>query len=61
MLRKWERGSFLLGEKRNRVDVFCWGVINVYGPMKKELKSSFLQELCQKIQGCFGPVMGGGL
>jgi hypothetical protein len=36
---------------KNRVSDFCWEVINVYGPMKKELKSSFLQELYQKIQG----------
>jgi hypothetical protein len=30
---------------RNRVDGFYWEVINVYGHVRKELKSSFLQEL----------------
>jgi hypothetical protein len=42
------------------VSDFCWEVINVYGSVKKELKSSFLQELYQKIQGSQGPLMVGG-
>jgi hypothetical protein len=35
----------------NRKDNF-WEVINVYGPVKKERKGVFLQELYQKIQRC---------
>jgi hypothetical protein len=46
---------------KNRVDDFYWEVINVYGPMKKELKLSFLQELYHKIQGRQGPLMVGVL
>jgi hypothetical protein len=44
---------------RNRVDDFCWEVINVYGPVRKEFKASFLEELYQKIQSNFGPLMVG--
>jgi hypothetical protein len=40
--------------------IFCWEVINVYGHVRKELKSAFLQELYQKIQASHGPFMGGG-
>jgi hypothetical protein len=42
---------------RNRVDDFCWEVINVYGPVRNEFKASFLEELYQKIQSNFGPLM----
>jgi hypothetical protein len=45
---------------RNRMDDFCWELINVYGHVKKELKPTFLQELYQRIQRGSGPVMVGG-
>jgi hypothetical protein len=38
-----DEGKFFSSVKiRNRVDGFCWEVINAYGPMKYELKGQFL-------------------
>jgi hypothetical protein len=45
---------------RNRMDGFCWEVINVYGHVKREFKATFLQDLYQKIQANCGPLMVGG-
>jgi hypothetical protein len=55
-----EREFFSWVKIRNRMDDFCWELINVYGHVKKELKPAFLQELYQRIQRGSGPVMVGG-
>jgi hypothetical protein len=46
-----DEGKFFSSVKiRNNEDAFCWEIINVYGPVKQELKGHFLQELYRKIK-----------
>jgi hypothetical protein len=56
-----DEGIFFSSVKiRNRSDNFYWEVINVYGPVKHELKDQFLHELYKKIQDSDVPLMVGG-
>jgi hypothetical protein len=43
MLKTWMKEKKFSSVKiRNRSDNLCWKVINVYGPIKHELKGQFL-------------------
>jgi hypothetical protein len=44
---------------RDRGGDFCWEIINIYGPVKIELKGLFLQKLYRKIKNTDVPVMVG--
>jgi hypothetical protein len=55
-----DKGKFFSSVKiKNSGDNFCWEVINVYGPVKHELKSQFCQELYEKIKKIDIPFFGG--
>jgi hypothetical protein len=49
MLKTWMRAIFFSNIRiRNKSDNLYWEVINVYGPVKHELKGQFLSELYKK-------------
>jgi hypothetical protein len=62
MLWRWMKGGFFSSVKIRDVrgGDFCWEIINVYGPVKTELKGLCLQELYRKTKNTEVPIMVGG-
>jgi hypothetical protein len=51
-----DEGKFFSSMKiRNNKDDFYWKIINVYVPVKHDLKEQFLQELYRKIKNTYIP------
>jgi hypothetical protein len=60
MQLRWMKEFFSQSVKiRDRGGDFCWEIINIYGPVKIELKGLFLQKLYRKIKNTYVPVMVG--
>jgi hypothetical protein len=55
-----EGGFFSWVKIRNRVDDFCWELINVFGPIKKELKPAFYKNCIRRSKGQWACDGGGG-